>query len=50
MGYPEELLDMSFEPEKFSRGLVLDKQRGNILKIDRYKYETVSHILSTTST
>ena len=38
MGYPAELLDMSFEPEKFSRGLVLDKQLGNDLKIDRYKY------------
>jgi hypothetical protein len=37
MGYPAELLTMSYEPEKFSRGLVLDKQRGNILKMDRYK-------------
>jgi hypothetical protein len=31
------VLGLVFEPERFSRGLVLDKQRGNVLKMDRFK-------------
>ena len=38
LGYPKEVLDFQYEPERFRRGLIIDKKRGNILKIDRHKY------------
>lgn len=38
LGYPEELLGVKYDHELFIRGLVVDKERGNILKLDRHKY------------
>jgi len=44
LGYPKEVLDFPYSSTKFRRGLVIDKKRGNILKIDRHKYvRTVYH-------
>jgi HAD superfamily 5'-nucleotidase-like hydrolase len=37
-GYPKSLYELTFDWRYMSRGLVIDKQRGNILKIDRHKY------------
>lgn len=42
LGYPPEVLHFQYKPERFTRGLVLDKRRGNILKMDRYKYVRVA--------
>ncbi|GAY43083.1 hypothetical protein CUMW_071870 [Citrus unshiu] len=43
LGYPEELLEWSFDWKYMVRGLVLDKKRGNILKMDRHKYVKVAY-------
>ncbi|XP_075517015.1 uncharacterized protein LOC142551589 isoform X1 [Primulina tabacum] len=43
LGYPKELLDWSFDWTYMVRGLVLDKKRGNILKMDRHKYVKVAY-------
>ncbi|KAI4316814.1 hypothetical protein L6164_024756 [Bauhinia variegata] len=43
LGYPRELLEWSFNWEYMVRGLVLDKKRGNILKMDRHKYVKVAY-------
>ncbi|XP_057434951.1 uncharacterized protein LOC130727731 isoform X2 [Lotus japonicus] len=43
LGYPSELLNWSFNPKYMVRGLVLDKKRGNILKMDRHKYVKVAY-------
>nr|GMC52279.1 5'-nucleotidase domain-containing protein 4 isoform X1 [Ipomoea batatas] len=43
LGYPQELLQWSFDPSYMVRGLVLDKKRGNILKMDRHKYVKVAY-------
>ena len=31
-----------YDPYKYMRGLVIDKKRGNLLKLDRHKYVKVS--------
>lgn len=31
----------SYDPFKYMRGLVIDKKRGNLLKLDRHKYVKV---------
>jgi HAD superfamily 5'-nucleotidase-like hydrolase len=36
--YPEEILEIPFDPEFVVRGLVIDRRRGNILKMDRHNY------------
>ncbi|CAA2968724.1 Hypothetical predicted protein [Olea europaea subsp. europaea] len=41
--YPSELLDWTFDWKYMVRGLVLDKKRGNILKMDRHKYVKVAY-------
>ncbi|XP_027330029.1 5'-nucleotidase domain-containing protein 4-like isoform X2 [Abrus precatorius] len=41
--YPSELLNWSFNSNYMVRGLVLDKKRGNILKMDRHKYVKVAY-------
>nr|CAB3498009.1 unnamed protein product [Digitaria exilis] len=41
--YPEELLSWEFDWKYMVRGLVLDKKRGNILKMDRHKYVKVAY-------
>ncbi|PKI34271.1 hypothetical protein CRG98_045322 [Punica granatum] len=43
LGYPHELLEWSFDWTYMVRGLVLDKKRGNILKMDRHKYVKVAY-------
>ncbi|ERN17467.1 5'-nucleotidase domain-containing protein 4 isoform X2 [Amborella trichopoda] len=43
LGYPPELLKWSFDWKYMVRGLVLDKRRGNILKMDRHKYVKVAY-------
>lgn len=43
LGYHRELLDWSFDWKYMVRGLVLDKKRGNILKMDRHKYVKVAY-------
>ncbi|KAL3022757.1 hypothetical protein AAZX31_04G031400 [Glycine max] len=43
LGYPRELLNWSFNWKYMVRGLVLDKKRGNILKMDRHKYVKVAY-------
>ncbi|XP_022875857.1 5'-nucleotidase domain-containing protein 4-like isoform X1 [Olea europaea var. sylvestris] len=41
--YPSELLEWTFDWKYMVRGLVLDKKRGNILKMDRHKYVKVAY-------
>ncbi|GLU04437.1 hypothetical protein SLE2022_215850 [Rubroshorea leprosula] len=43
LGYPKELLRWTFDWKYMVRGLVLDKKRGNILKMDRHKYVKVAY-------
>ncbi|XP_021285109.1 5'-nucleotidase domain-containing protein 4 isoform X1 [Herrania umbratica] len=43
LGYPQELLAWTFDWKYMVRGLVLDKKRGNILKMDRHKYVKVAY-------
>ncbi|XP_073141074.1 uncharacterized protein [Henckelia pumila] len=43
LGYPIELLEWSFDWTYMVRGLVLDKKRGNVLKMDRHKYVKVAY-------
>jgi 5'-nucleotidase len=37
-GYPEELGKLRFDPNFVIRGLLVDRQRGNLLKVDAHKY------------
>ena len=41
--YPDSLYDLTFDWRYMARGLVIDKKRGNILKIDRHKYVKIAH-------
>jgi 5'-nucleotidase len=43
LGYPEEVLDLQYDHSLWTRGLIIDTQRGNFLKIDRHKYVRVAH-------
>ena len=36
-GYPPSLRDLAFDWRYMTRGLVIDKRRGNMLKVDRHK-------------
>jgi HAD superfamily 5'-nucleotidase-like hydrolase len=52
LGYPDDILKFKYDKDAFRRGLIIDKNRGNILKIDRHKYvrkvyHGLSHELST---
>ena len=42
-GYPEEILTWVFDASYMIRGLVIDKIRGNVLKIDRHRYVKVAY-------
>ncbi len=43
-GYPEEIMSFEYQSDRFRRGLIIDKKRGNVIKIDRHKYvRTVYH-------
>jgi 5'-nucleotidase len=37
-GYPAEILNLEYDPEWVIRGLVIDKKRGNCLKMDYFNY------------
>jgi HAD superfamily 5'-nucleotidase-like hydrolase len=37
-GYPAEILDLPYEPAWAIRGLMVDKKRGNVFKMDRHSY------------
>eukprot|EP00981_Chlorochromonas_danica_P014881 scaffold9343_cov189-Ochromonas_danica.AAC.6 len=37
LGYPPEILSFQYSADKFRRGLIIDKKRGNILKVDRHR-------------
>jgi 5'-nucleotidase len=37
-GYPADIGSIRYDPSFVVRGLVIDKERGNILKADRYSY------------
>ncbi len=41
-GYPEELLKLKFDPDFVIRGLLVDRDRGNLLKVDSHKYVKVA--------
>jgi HAD superfamily 5'-nucleotidase-like hydrolase len=43
-GYPPEILStFDFEWRYMTRGLIMDKRRGNVLKADRHKYVKVAY-------
>lgn len=43
-GYPRALMEkFEFDPNYMVRGLVVDKKRGNILKMDRHNYVKVAY-------
>eukprot|EP01039_Chlorochromonas_danica_P007712 gene7712-8519_t len=51
LGYPPEILSFQYSADKFRRGLIIDKKRGNILKVDRHRYvRKVYHGLDELST
>lgn len=37
-GHPREILETRFDPEFLVRGLVVDRRRGNVLKMDYHNY------------
>ncbi|MBN2171186.1 MAG: HAD-IG family 5'-nucleotidase [Candidatus Krumholzibacteriota bacterium] len=41
--YPRELLGIRYDPDFGIRGLVVDKEEGNILKMDRFHYVAVAY-------
>uniref|UniRef100_A0A7S3K410 5'-nucleotidase n=1 Tax=Aureoumbra lagunensis TaxID=44058 RepID=A0A7S3K410_9STRA len=44
MGYPASAIQkFEFDPDSHQRGLVIDKLRGNILKVDRHKYTRTAY-------
>jgi HAD superfamily 5'-nucleotidase-like hydrolase len=43
LGYPPEVLDFQYDHTYWVRGLIIDTQRGNFLKIDRHKYVRVAY-------
>ena len=38
----QDLLDFEFDHKYMMRGLIIDKKRGNILKMDRHKYVKIA--------
>lgn len=39
-GYPQAILEFKYDPQWVIRGLVVDKKRGNILKMDYFNFVT----------
>ncbi|HET9253492.1 MAG TPA: HAD-IG family 5'-nucleotidase [Candidatus Eisenbacteria bacterium] len=37
-GYPREILDLQYDPQWVIRGLVVDRKRGNVLKMDYFNF------------
>lgn len=42
-GYPPCLFDLEFDYSFMMRGLIVDKKRGNVIKIDRHKYVKIAY-------
>ncbi len=42
-GYPSSLLKMPYDPLACIRGLIVDRDRGNILKVDQFNYVAVAY-------
>lgn len=42
-GYPEILRSFTFSWDYMMKGLILDKARGNVLKVDRHKYVKLAY-------
>jgi 5'-nucleotidase len=42
-GYPEDLLKLQFDPDFLIRGLLVDRERGNVLKVDGHKYVKIAY-------
>lgn len=42
-GYPAEMADLDFDWQYMMRGLTIDKERGNVIKIDRHKYVKIAY-------
>lgn len=42
-GYPDELRRFDFDWQYMMRGLTIDKQRGNVIKVDRHKYVKIAY-------
>lgn len=42
-GYPEEILNFEFDWTHMIRGLVIDKKRGNVFKMDRHRYIKIAY-------
>lgn len=43
IGYPKQILEWKYDPSYYLRGLIIDKGRGNILKMDRHKYVKLAY-------
>jgi len=43
LNYPKEVLEFEYDHERWTRGLIIDIERGNFLKIDRHKYVRVAY-------
>ncbi len=43
MGYPELILEWKFDWNWMVRGLAIDKNRGNVIKLDRHHYVKVAY-------
>ena len=43
MGYPPEIADFEYRRQDYQRGLLIDKKRGNLIKLDRHKYCKVAY-------
>lgn len=44
MGYPAQILSLpDYDPNFFQRGLIIDKQRGNVIKMDRHMYVKIAY-------
>jgi HAD superfamily 5'-nucleotidase-like hydrolase len=41
--YPQEILELKYDPTFVIRGLVVDKKRGNLLKMDYFNYVSRGH-------
>jgi len=41
--YPEGILSIKLEPQFAIRGLVLDTERGNVLKMDKFRYVSLAY-------
>ncbi|MDA9951388.1 HAD-IG family 5'-nucleotidase [Oligoflexaceae bacterium] len=43
MGYPKNLSRLEFNPDSVIRGLLVDKERGNLIKVDGHKYVKLAY-------